>query len=215
MLLVPKGLRGHQDLHDAKDMAGYAHDSADLVYRCGKGHAELLQSDEYRGVLVLWAALIARIHKVFPLVCPMCGGQMRIIAARGPPLCDASQTTWMIGGRQVYAEALPLADCVEVTKIEQEFDGDAYAVTERRTKVDIVAFTAAMLTGAYAKAHRIPLGQAFLFHNPDDCRDRARISSRMAINSSRTSASCLAPASSASMLSASRPTKKVASAAVT
>jgi Putative transposase len=66
----------------------------------------------------LWAALIARIVEVFPLLCPICGGQMRIIAfitysaevrqildhigvdsepprlapARGPPLwedCDA------------------------------------------------------------------------------------------------------------------------------
>jgi hypothetical protein len=66
----------------------------------------------------LWAVLTARIYEVFPLVCPICGGQMRIIAfitysadirqildhigveteppritpARGPPLwdgCDA------------------------------------------------------------------------------------------------------------------------------
>lgn len=66
----------------------------------------------------LWAVLIARIYEVFPLVCPLCGGQMRILAfithradirhildhigvdsepphitpARGPPLwedCDA------------------------------------------------------------------------------------------------------------------------------
>ena len=28
----------------------------------------------------LWAVLIARIHEVFPLLCPMCGGQMRLIA---------------------------------------------------------------------------------------------------------------------------------------
>jgi hypothetical protein len=28
----------------------------------------------------LWAALIARIYGVFPLICPMCGDQMRIIA---------------------------------------------------------------------------------------------------------------------------------------
>ncbi|APW45148.1 transposase Tn3 [Rhodoferax antarcticus ANT.BR] len=28
----------------------------------------------------LWGALIARIYEVFPLLCPMCGGQMRIIA---------------------------------------------------------------------------------------------------------------------------------------
>jgi len=27
----------------------------------------------------LWAALIARIYGAFPLMCPMCGGQMRII----------------------------------------------------------------------------------------------------------------------------------------
>ena len=62
----------------------------------------------------LWAVLIARIYEVFPLVCPVCGGNMRIIAfitegvlirrilahigvdtqapriapARGPPLWD-------------------------------------------------------------------------------------------------------------------------------
>ena len=28
----------------------------------------------------LWAALIARIYEVFPLICPHCGGPMRIIA---------------------------------------------------------------------------------------------------------------------------------------
>ena len=28
----------------------------------------------------LWAVLIARIYEVFPLPCPLCGGQMRIIA---------------------------------------------------------------------------------------------------------------------------------------
>ena len=44
-------------------------------------------------------------------------------------MCDASQITWVIGGGQIYAEALPLADCVEVTEIEQAFDGDAYAPT--------------------------------------------------------------------------------------
>ena len=62
----------------------------------------------------LWAVLIARIYEVFPLLCPLCGGQMRLIAfiteglqtgkildhigvdsepphmspARGPPLWD-------------------------------------------------------------------------------------------------------------------------------
>ena len=41
--------------------------------------------------------------------------------------CDVGQTVWVIGGAQIYAEALPLADCVEVTEIAQDFDGDAYA----------------------------------------------------------------------------------------
>ena len=67
-----------------------------------------------RAAHYLWAVLIARIYEVFPLVCPLCGGQMRIIAfithsadirhildhigvdselphiapARGPPLWD-------------------------------------------------------------------------------------------------------------------------------
>ena len=33
----------------------------------------------------------------------------------------------MIGGAQIYAQAEPLADRIEVTEIEQGFDGDAYA----------------------------------------------------------------------------------------
>jgi len=67
-----------------------------------------------RSAHYLWAVLIARIYEVFPLLCPMCGGHMRIIAfithsadirhildhigvdsepphiapARGPPLWD-------------------------------------------------------------------------------------------------------------------------------
>ena len=28
----------------------------------------------------LWAVLIARIYEVFPLLCPLCGGQIRLIA---------------------------------------------------------------------------------------------------------------------------------------
>ncbi len=70
----------------------------------------------------LWAVLIARIYEAFPLLCPMCGGQMRIIAfithsadirqildhigvesepphitpARGPPLWKAATRRWMM-----------------------------------------------------------------------------------------------------------------------
>src|SRR5205814_2188958 len=34
---------------------------------------------------------------------------------------------WVIGGAQIYAQALPLAHIVEVTEIERDFDGDAHA----------------------------------------------------------------------------------------
>jgi hypothetical protein len=33
-----------------------------------------------RAAHYLWAVLIARIYEVFPLLCPLCGGQMRLIA---------------------------------------------------------------------------------------------------------------------------------------
>jgi ribosomal protein S27AE len=40
----------------------------------------LPKSQEHYQAHYLWAVLIARIYEVFPLVCPICGGQMRIIA---------------------------------------------------------------------------------------------------------------------------------------
>ncbi|GAA4352673.1 dihydrofolate reductase [Angustibacter luteus] len=42
--------------------------------------------------------------------------------------CEASAgTVWVIGGAQVYAAALPLADEVVVTEIDLDVAGDAYA----------------------------------------------------------------------------------------
>lgn len=40
-----------------------------------------------------------------------------------------SDTVWVMGGAQIYAQALPLADVVEVTLIHKDFEGDAYAPT--------------------------------------------------------------------------------------
>ena len=42
-------------------------------------------------------------------------------------LCEHDATVWVMGGAQIYAQALPLADRVEVTEIAQDFDGDAFA----------------------------------------------------------------------------------------
>ena len=42
-------------------------------------------------------------------------------------MCEHAETAWVIGGAQIYAQALPLAQRVEVTEIGRDFDGDACA----------------------------------------------------------------------------------------
>ena len=41
--------------------------------------------------------------------------------------CASSDTVWVMGGAQIYAQALPLAHRVEVTEIAHNVDGDAHA----------------------------------------------------------------------------------------
>lgn len=41
--------------------------------------------------------------------------------------CPPGSDAWVIGGAQVYAQALPLATSVVVTEIAQDFEGDALA----------------------------------------------------------------------------------------
>ncbi len=41
--------------------------------------------------------------------------------------CKAQPRAWVIGGAQLYAQALPLADIAEVTEIDADFEGDALA----------------------------------------------------------------------------------------
>ena len=38
-----------------------------------------------------------------------------------------SEEVWVIGGAQIYALAMPLAERIEVTEIAENFDGDAFA----------------------------------------------------------------------------------------
>jgi dihydrofolate reductase len=42
-------------------------------------------------------------------------------------LCAAHENVWVIGGADIYAQALPLAASVVVTEIGAVFEGDAYA----------------------------------------------------------------------------------------
>jgi dihydrofolate reductase len=41
--------------------------------------------------------------------------------------CADSAQVWVIGGAQIYAQALPLADQAVITEIDASFDGDAHA----------------------------------------------------------------------------------------
>jgi dihydrofolate reductase len=42
-------------------------------------------------------------------------------------LCPADSDAWVIGGAEIYAQALPLASTAVVTEIEAVFEGDAFA----------------------------------------------------------------------------------------
>lgn len=44
-------------------------------------------------------------------------------------LCGEATDAWVIGGAQIYAQALPLASTAVVTEIEADFEGDAFAPT--------------------------------------------------------------------------------------
>jgi dihydrofolate reductase len=42
-------------------------------------------------------------------------------------LCGDVSDAWIVGGAEIYAQALPLASTAVVTEIEASYDGDAYA----------------------------------------------------------------------------------------
>jgi dihydrofolate reductase len=47
--------------------------------------------------------------------------------AEARALFPEGSDAWVIGGAEVYAQALPLAESVVVTEIDADFDGDAFA----------------------------------------------------------------------------------------
>lgn len=42
-------------------------------------------------------------------------------------LVASEPAVWVIGGAEIFAQAMPLADVVEVTEIDRDFEGDVYA----------------------------------------------------------------------------------------
>jgi dihydrofolate reductase len=47
--------------------------------------------------------------------------------AEAVALCSAHPQAWVIGGAQLYEQALPLADTAEVTELDADFEGDTHA----------------------------------------------------------------------------------------
>ena len=42
-------------------------------------------------------------------------------------LCADHPQAWIMGGAQIYSQAAPLADTAEITEIDADFEGDAFA----------------------------------------------------------------------------------------
>ncbi len=42
-------------------------------------------------------------------------------------LCPPHSDAWVIGGAEIYAQAMPMASSAMVTEIDTEFEGDAFA----------------------------------------------------------------------------------------
>ena len=42
-------------------------------------------------------------------------------------LCASRDDVWVLGGAEIYAQALPMASTAVVTEIDADFDGDTYA----------------------------------------------------------------------------------------
>ena len=55
------------------------------------------------------------------------GAQAASSLAEALALCHAASNVWIIGGAQIYAQAEPLASRIEVTHIEKNYEGDAFA----------------------------------------------------------------------------------------
>ena len=55
------------------------------------------------------------------------GAERALSLAQAITLCADVPAAWVIGGADIYAQALPLAQVIEVTEIDRDYAGDAYA----------------------------------------------------------------------------------------
>jgi len=55
------------------------------------------------------------------------GAEPAASLAEAVALCAGAAEIWVIGGGEIYAQAVPLAQRAVVTEIERDFEGDTYA----------------------------------------------------------------------------------------
>ena len=55
------------------------------------------------------------------------GAQRAASLAEALASCAGEPHVWVIGGAEIFAQAVPLAQIAEVTEIEREFEGDVHA----------------------------------------------------------------------------------------
>lgn len=55
------------------------------------------------------------------------GAETAVSLADALTQCASSAEVWILGGAQIYAQAMPLADRIEVTEIAENIEGDAFA----------------------------------------------------------------------------------------
>ncbi len=118
------GVIGHHNAlpwHLPEDMAHFKHTTLGCPVIMGRKTWDSLP-DRFRplpgrlNVVVTrqadWRAPGALVAHSMPMACELC-----------PP----DSTAWVIGGAEIYALALPLAQIAVVTDIEASFEGDAFA----------------------------------------------------------------------------------------
>jgi dihydrofolate reductase len=54
------------------------------------------------------------------------GAQLAHSLPRATTLCGSAPVAWIIGGGEIYAQALPLASSAVVTEIDSDFEGDTF-----------------------------------------------------------------------------------------
>ncbi len=62
-------------------------------------------------------------------------------------LCDGDADAWVMGGAQIYAQALPMAATAMVTEIDADFEGDAFAPVFGPQWVEVARDTLMSKTG--------------------------------------------------------------------